>query len=192
MPYDGTKLHEQEGLREVRSSSGQSCWVWDWDKSIWFLDTSRGQRGLTKPVVTNSNDIGDTETDMDETPASELDFSNSDDETTASETDVSNSNDEASINEAWSQIEGRESVCNSNPRTSKRMRDGKNAEHGPVTKHFRGSDPEAPLGKSACHHRCTDWCLQGYTDQEALYAEAWQNFVDTQQAKSTSNDNKVV
>lgn len=29
MPYDGKKLHEQESIIPVRSTSGQKCWIWD-------------------------------------------------------------------------------------------------------------------------------------------------------------------
>ena len=64
MPFAGGVLYEKPGKDEVRSEQGERCWVWDWMKSKYVLDTAR-QRQREALNMEHSETEEDDETDDD-------------------------------------------------------------------------------------------------------------------------------
>ncbi|KAL1610526.1 hypothetical protein SLS60_002195 [Paraconiothyrium brasiliense] len=156
-PWDGEKLHHNEGPHKVRSKSSNKCWVWDWQKSTWFLDTSRVRRKSAKEQSTNNSGTCEVQVNADETGANELAASESYELDTDGEEQAHDSCSDARRNDA----------------SDGRKRKKTASDTGLSAKRSRLANTKAPTKEPACAHECSYWCPRGFGDEEARYAAAW-------------------
>jgi hypothetical protein len=159
MPFDGKTLHQTKGPHEVRSKSSQQCWVWDWDSSTWFLDTSRDQRRHTEDIAKNSTAADSTRMATAEINGDEL--------------HVSEVNEEDMDGGHGLQIQEVRDL--SNP---KRRNTLEQHESGHLSKRPRIPRRQDLASEPVCNQSCSACCLRDTNDEDTAYVTAWKQFLE--------------
>lgn len=157
VPFDGTELHWRSNKKNIRSSHGEHCWLWDNANSRWVLDLEWERR---KDAERHTNVPRPASSDLD----NEEELPESDADSVASDSDED--------------IAG-EVVPDYEEISANRKRKNGTEEVARMKKHPRLEVDESSAGTAACSHQCTSWCQLGYTEQEAEYAMAWEAFVNS-------------
>jgi hypothetical protein len=158
MPFDGKTLHRKKGPQEVRSKSSEQCWVWNWNSSTWFLDTSRDRRRHTDELSNNSNDAGDTRTGTTMMDGDEINVSDVNDENVGGEDDL--------------QIHEAKDMTN-----TKRSDTTEEHDIGHLSKRPRISTAQDTADKPVCRQSCSACCVRDMNDENTAYVAAWKQFL---------------
>ncbi|KAJ4349665.1 uncharacterized protein N0V89_008282 [Didymosphaeria variabile] len=153
-------LHDAGGKHPVRSkhSASENCWIWNWEKSRWYLDDD-WERGKDGEVP------GQSSTHMIEDRAA-----------SSSEDDYRFEINEDTV--AYHEGTHPDDSRDDTPRNSKRKTNS--FDGGSKGKRARLASTKSAMDTAACAHECSDWCLRGFSDEEARYAAAWTAIVDSE------------